>query len=222
MSPPLRQREHQAALWEALASGLVADGGPDHCPFNAADKKRFAGEDFTRIPNGCGGIEYRLPLLYTFGVRTGKIPAAPFRRPGLDAAGENIRTLPAQGHHPRRQRRRPRGLGPRKEMAGRRRGPMAALRPYGLRGARALRGAAPGLQPRRSGVRRRPGHGRGKPRHLSWPWSVAGERWPRRLTASCWPPAAPAGPGFLKWRRWLAASPCCSGDWRPWPLPATA
>ncbi len=73
MSPPLRHREHQAALWEALASGLAQAIGSDHCPFNAADKERFAREDFTRIPNGVGGVEYRLPLLYTFGVRTGKI-----------------------------------------------------------------------------------------------------------------------------------------------------
>ncbi len=78
LSPPLRQREHQAALWEALASGLAQTIGSDHCPFNAADKERFAGEDFTRIPNGVGGVEYRLPLLYTFGVRTGKIPLPRF------------------------------------------------------------------------------------------------------------------------------------------------
>jgi dihydropyrimidinase len=73
LSPPLRQREHQAVLWEALASGLAQTIGSDHCPFNAAEKKRFAGEDFTRIPGGVGGVEYRLPLLYTFGVRPGRI-----------------------------------------------------------------------------------------------------------------------------------------------------
>jgi dihydropyrimidinase len=78
LSPPLRQREHQAALWEALASGLAQTIGSDHCPFNAADKERYAREDFTRIPNGVGGVEYRLPLLYTFGVRTGKIPLPRF------------------------------------------------------------------------------------------------------------------------------------------------
>lgn len=73
MSPPLRSREHQDALWEGLASGLVQTIGTDHCPFNLAEKRKYAFSNFTRIPNGCGGIEYRLPLLYTFGVRAGKI-----------------------------------------------------------------------------------------------------------------------------------------------------
>lgn len=78
MSPPLRHREHQAALWEALADGMVQAVATDHCPFSAADKKRWARDDFTRIPGGVGGIEYRLPLLYTFGVRAGKISPARF------------------------------------------------------------------------------------------------------------------------------------------------
>lgn len=78
LSPPLRHREHQAALWEALADGVVQTVASDHCPFSAADKQRWARTDFTRIPGGVGGIEYRLPLLYTFGVLTGKISPARF------------------------------------------------------------------------------------------------------------------------------------------------
>ena len=78
MSPPLRGSDHLAALWEGLASGLVQAVGSDHCPFNSAEKRRFAEGDFTRIPNGAGGIEYRLPLLYAFGVRAGKISPARF------------------------------------------------------------------------------------------------------------------------------------------------
>lgn len=78
MSPPLRAREHQAALWEALAQGIIQTLATDHCPFNACEKKKFAASDFSRIPNGTGGIEYRLALLYTFGVRSGKIPLARF------------------------------------------------------------------------------------------------------------------------------------------------
>jgi dihydropyrimidinase len=78
MSPPLRQREHQAALWEALASGVAQAVGSDHCPFSLDDKRRHAADDFTRVPGGTGGVEYRLPLLYSFGVRTGKISLARF------------------------------------------------------------------------------------------------------------------------------------------------
>ena len=78
MSPPLRAKEHQAALWEALAQGLVQTLATDHCPFTLAEKKKFAAVDFTRIPNGCGGIEYRMSLLYSFGVKSGKIPLTRF------------------------------------------------------------------------------------------------------------------------------------------------
>ncbi|MCX6558810.1 MAG: dihydropyrimidinase [Candidatus Aminicenantes bacterium] len=78
MTPPLRGPEHQAALWEALATGIIQTLATDHCPFLLADKNRLAAVDFTRVPSGCGGCEYRLPLLYTFGVRSGKISLARF------------------------------------------------------------------------------------------------------------------------------------------------
>jgi dihydropyrimidinase len=78
MSPPLRAREHQAALWESLAQGFIQTLATDHCPFTLAAKKKFAAADFTMIPNGCGGIEYRMSLLYSFGVKSGKIPLTRF------------------------------------------------------------------------------------------------------------------------------------------------
>jgi dihydropyrimidinase len=78
MSPPLRAREHQAALWESLAQGFIQTLATDHCPFTLAEKKKFAAADFTMIPNGCGGIEYRMPLLYSFGVKSGKISLTRF------------------------------------------------------------------------------------------------------------------------------------------------
>jgi dihydropyrimidinase len=78
MSPPLRQGEHREALWEALASGIIQTLATDHCPFARGQKSRFAASDFTRIPGGVGGIEYRLSLLYTFGVLPGKISPARF------------------------------------------------------------------------------------------------------------------------------------------------
>jgi dihydropyrimidinase len=78
MSPPLRSKEHQQALWEALNLGIVQTVATDHCPFLQEQKIQFADSDFTRIPNGVGGSEYRLPLLYTFGVRTGKISLTKF------------------------------------------------------------------------------------------------------------------------------------------------
>lgn len=72
MSPPLRKKDDNEALWEALNSGVIDTVGTDHCPFTMNQK--FKGRnDFRKIPNGAGGVEHRLELLYTFGVLTGKI-----------------------------------------------------------------------------------------------------------------------------------------------------
>ena len=95
--PAAARPEHQAALWEALAAGIVQTLATDHCPFTLAEKKQFAAADFTRIPNGSGGIEYRLPLLYSFGVQDRENSPGPIRRPGLHPAGEDIRPVSAQG-----------------------------------------------------------------------------------------------------------------------------
>lgn len=73
LSPPIRPRYHQEALWAALAAGLVHTVATDHCPFRQADQKTLGRGDFTRIPNGAAGIEHRLTLLYTYGVRTGRL-----------------------------------------------------------------------------------------------------------------------------------------------------
>ena len=132
MSPPLRAGEHQAALWEALGQGIVQTLATDHCPFTLAEKTKFAAVDFTRIPGGVGGIEYRLSLLYHFGVRSGKISHGQIRRPGIHPAGESIRPLSAQGDHPRRQRRRPGDLGSANQQGDLGGPAMAVCRPHGL------------------------------------------------------------------------------------------
>ena len=78
MSPPLRSAEHRQALWQALAEGTVQVLGTDHCPFGREAKDLHAGDDFTRIPGGSGGVEYRLSLLYTYAVAAGRITPARF------------------------------------------------------------------------------------------------------------------------------------------------
>ena len=72
MSPPLRAASGQAALWRALADGAIQTVATDHCPFRLADKALGA-QDFSRIPNGAPGIETRLTLLWSAGVRTGQL-----------------------------------------------------------------------------------------------------------------------------------------------------
>jgi dihydropyrimidinase len=72
MSPPFRNKQHQDSLWAGLASGSLSVVATDHCAFTTA-QKRFGVGDFTKIPNGTGGLEDRMPMLWTNGVNTGRI-----------------------------------------------------------------------------------------------------------------------------------------------------
>jgi len=72
MSPPYRPPEHQVALWKALQEGALSTTGTDHCCFTTA-QKRAGLERFTLIPNGCGGVEDRLHVLWHLGVNGGRL-----------------------------------------------------------------------------------------------------------------------------------------------------
>jgi len=72
MSPPFRNKQHQDSLWAGLASGSLQVVATDHCAFTT-EQKRFGLNDFTKIPNGTGGLEDRLPMLWTHGVKTGRL-----------------------------------------------------------------------------------------------------------------------------------------------------
>ena len=72
MSPPLRSLENQAALWEALKSGVLSAVTSDEVSYSAMAKAMGAGS-FATIANGCTGIEARLPVLYTLGVAQGRL-----------------------------------------------------------------------------------------------------------------------------------------------------
>jgi dihydropyrimidinase len=72
MSPPFRDKRHQDSLWAGLQSGSLSVVATDHCAFTTK-QKRFGVGDFTKIPNGTGGLEDRLPMLWTHGVRTGRL-----------------------------------------------------------------------------------------------------------------------------------------------------
>lgn len=72
MSPPLRKKDDNKALWEGLSNKSLQTIGTDHCPFSLEQKERGI-TDFTKIPNGAGGIEHRLSILFTYGVLAGKL-----------------------------------------------------------------------------------------------------------------------------------------------------
>ena len=72
-SPPLRPTVHQDPLWKSLQQGWLQTVGSDHCGFNYKDQKEMGRSDFTKIPNGCPGVQDRLAVLYTYGVLPGKL-----------------------------------------------------------------------------------------------------------------------------------------------------
>ena len=72
MSPPFRNKQHQDSLWAGLASGSLQVVATDHCAFTT-EQKRYGVGDFSKIPNGTGGLEDRMPMLWTYGVATGRI-----------------------------------------------------------------------------------------------------------------------------------------------------
>lgn len=88
MSPPLRAKQNQQVLWNALTKGFIDTVGTDHCPFDTTQK--MLGKDaFTQIPNGIPGIEERVNLLYTYGVSRGELPLDRF----VDAASTRAAKL---------------------------------------------------------------------------------------------------------------------------------
>ena len=86
-SPPMRTAKDNARLWEGLSGDVLQTIGTDHCPFFsdgsrlivyeghevAIPGKELGKDDFTKIPNGLPGIQDRMPIMWTYGVRAGHI-----------------------------------------------------------------------------------------------------------------------------------------------------
>ena len=96
MSPPLRKKEDIDALWEAVSDGTIQTVGTDHCPFNFKQKESGR-DDFRKIPNGAGGVEHRLALLYTYGVLKDKISLNQFVDLTSTNAAKIFRLYPEKG-----------------------------------------------------------------------------------------------------------------------------
>jgi dihydropyrimidinase len=91
-SPPMRTAEDNEALWQGLSTGTIQTVGTDHCPFFfdgrkpityegqpiAIPGKELGASDFTKIPNGLPGVGDRLPILWTYGVQSGRLTPQQF------------------------------------------------------------------------------------------------------------------------------------------------
>jgi len=81
-SPPPRDRASQEALWEGLRNGALDVVSSDHAPYRFADVDGKAvhgtGAPFPKIPNGMPGLETCLPLVFSEGVRAGRLTLEQF------------------------------------------------------------------------------------------------------------------------------------------------
>lgn len=98
MSPPLRDKSNQQALWSGLRSGQISTVATDHAPFDFhTQKRRLGGDDFTKIPNGIPALEDRINLLYTYGVRAGRMDLQTFVATGSTNAAKLFGLYPRKG-----------------------------------------------------------------------------------------------------------------------------
>jgi len=97
MSPPLRNDastpEH---LMKLLVTGDLQCTGTDNCTFNA-DQKMMGKHDFTKIPNGVNGIEDRMSIVWTKGVKSGMMTPCEFVRATSSAAAQIFNVYPRKG-----------------------------------------------------------------------------------------------------------------------------
>src|SRR5215213_10335556 len=96
MSPPLREKKDQATLWAGINQGLVNVVATDHCPFKW-EQKKMGEKDFSKIPNGHPAIENRMELLFSEGVKKGKITLNKFVEVSATNAAKIFGMFPKKG-----------------------------------------------------------------------------------------------------------------------------
>ncbi|MEH7514162.1 dihydropyrimidinase [Gottfriedia acidiceleris] len=72
-SPPLREKWNQDVLWNALKNGNLQTLGSDQCSFDFKGQKDLGRDDFSKIPNGGPMIEDRVSILFSEGVKKGRL-----------------------------------------------------------------------------------------------------------------------------------------------------
>src|ERR1700677_126240 len=97
MSPPLRDKSNQPVLWNGLRAGLIQTVATDHCPFDFKTQKVMGKNDFTKIPNGIPALEDRVNVLYTCGVKRGKMDLHTFVNSASTQAAKLFDLYPRKG-----------------------------------------------------------------------------------------------------------------------------
>lgn len=104
MTPPLRDHKCQHALWQGLRFDDLQIVSTDHCPFcfnenphGLRKSKALGQDDFSQIPNGAPGVEFRIPLLFDGGVSAGKIALNRFVQLTSTAPAKMFGLFPRKG-----------------------------------------------------------------------------------------------------------------------------
>lgn len=98
LSPPLRKKHDQQALWAALSNGIIQTVGTDHCTFAFKGQKDMGKDDFRKIPNGLNGLQERMNLLYTHGVKRNRISMSRFVELTATNPAKLFGLYPRKGH----------------------------------------------------------------------------------------------------------------------------
>ena len=97
MSPPLRDKRNQDVLWNGLRDGLIQTVATDHAPFDFVKQKPMGKDDFTKIPNGIPSLEERINLLYTHGVKKGRLDLHTFVNVASTQVAKTFGLFPRKG-----------------------------------------------------------------------------------------------------------------------------
>ncbi|MGZ4967561.1 MAG: amidohydrolase family protein, partial [Chthoniobacterales bacterium] len=97
MSPPLRDKRNQPILWNGLTSGEIQTVATDHAPFDFNTQKPMGRDDFTKIPNGIPSLEERVKLLFSHGVKAGKLDLHKFVDVASTNAAKTFGLFPRKG-----------------------------------------------------------------------------------------------------------------------------
>ncbi|MEX3845477.1 dihydropyrimidinase [Paraburkholderia sp. BR10882] len=100
-SPPLRDAEAQAALWDGMKSGVLQTLSSDHAPYRFDETGKLpygAATTFKQMANGMPGLEARLPVLFSEGVGTGKITLEQFVALTATNHARTYGMYPQKGH----------------------------------------------------------------------------------------------------------------------------
>ena len=95
MSPPLRAKEHQEAIWQGIKDGTLQVIATDHCSFDFHGDKQNGKDDFTKCPNGAPGVETRMPIVFSEGVSKGRLSLNEFAADKYES-GQNFWYVPKE------------------------------------------------------------------------------------------------------------------------------